>query len=74
MSLNHPRYALAVLLIGAAAFSSTSEARKLGELDFQPCSLQNSMSATTVSGQCATLKVAENPAQPKGRQIELALA
>jgi len=74
MSLNIAGYGLAILTLGAATLSPTAYARKLGELDFQPCSLQVAMSATTVSAQCATLKVAENPAQPTGRQIELALA
>ena len=74
MSLNVTGYGMAFLTLGAAMLSTAAQARKLGELDFQPCSLQVAMSATTVSAQCATLKVAENPAQPKGRQIELALA
>ncbi len=74
MSLNYAKYGLGLLMLGGAMLSPQAEARKLGELDFQPCSLQMSISAMTVSAQCARLKVAENPAQPKGRQIELALA
>jgi len=74
MSHYNTRIGLSLALLGAAAISPEAQARKLGELDFQPCSLQMSISAMTVSAQCATLKVAENPAQPKGRQIELALA
>lgn len=74
MSHNTTRIGLSLLLLGASTLSPAASARKLGEIDFQPCSLQMSISAMTVSAQCATLKVAENPAQPKGRQIELALA
>jgi len=54
--------------------SESANARKLGQLDFHPCSLPVPQMAATVSAQCTTLKVAEDPANPKGRQIELALA
>ncbi len=69
-------YLLLNLSLGLALSlgSQTASARKLGELDFQPCSLPVLQTSLTVSAQCSTLKVAENPAQPKGRQIELALA
>ena len=62
------------LIIGSALLSSSLEARKLGQLDFHACSLPVLQTSMTVSAQCATMKVPENPAQPKGRQIELALA
>jgi pimeloyl-ACP methyl ester carboxylesterase len=64
------------LAIGLAiGFNANSaNARQLGSLDFKACSLAIPQSASTVSAQCTTLKVPENPAAPKGRQIELALA
>ena len=74
MSLPYTKLGLGFLFLGAAALSTAVEARKLGELDFQPCSLPVRQTSMTVSAQCATMKVPENPAQPKGRQIELALA
>jgi pimeloyl-ACP methyl ester carboxylesterase len=60
------------LAIGVGA--NSANARQLGSLDFKACSLAIAQSTSTVSAQCATLKVPENPAAPKGRQIELALA
>ncbi len=74
MSLDYAKYGLSLLILSSAILSPSAEARKLGELDFQPCSLQVPQTSMTVSAQCTTMKVAENPAQPKGRQIELAIA
>jgi pimeloyl-ACP methyl ester carboxylesterase len=74
MSLPYTKLGLGFLFLGAVTLSTAVEARKLGGLDFQACSLPVLQTSMTVSAQCATLKVAENPAQPKGRQIELALA
>lgn len=74
MSHLHAKHALTLLLLGGAALASSAEARNLGQLDFKPCSLPLPNTSITVSAQCTRLKVAENPAQPKGRQIELALA
>ncbi len=65
---------LVFLILGSALLSSSLEARKLGQLDFQACFLPVPQTSMTVSAQCASIKVPENPAQPKGRQIELALA
>jgi len=74
MSLCNTKLGLGLLLICSATLSASAEARKLGQLDFHACSLPVPQTSMTVSAQCATLKVAENPAQLKGRQIELALA
>jgi pimeloyl-ACP methyl ester carboxylesterase len=74
MSVSYSKLGLTLLFMSATALSTTAEARKLGTLDFHACSLPVPQTSITVSAQCATLKVAENPAQPKGRQIELALA
>lgn len=74
MSLRYTKPGLGFLFLVVASVSTAVEARKLGDLDFQACSLPVPQTSMTVSAQCATLKVPENPAQPKGRQIELALA
>ncbi|MEO6172943.1 MAG: alpha/beta hydrolase [Arenimonas sp.] len=62
------------LCLALSLGSATAEASKLGQLDFKPCSLPLPQTSVTVSAQCTSLRVAENPADPKGRQIELALA
>ncbi len=74
MSLRNTKLGLGLLLICSAALSPSAQARKLGQLDFHACSLPVLQTSMTVSAQCASMKVPENPAQPKGRQIELALA
>jgi pimeloyl-ACP methyl ester carboxylesterase len=48
--------------------------RKYGTLEFQPCTLTNPQAPGNVEAQCATLQVAENPAAPQGRRIELKIA
>lgn len=60
---------------GAAA-SGSAEAgqRKLGSLQFQPCSLKVKGMSISVEAHCGKLQVAENRADPDGRRIELALA
>lgn len=69
----HPLMCLSLGVALSLGYQNAS-ARALGQLDFQACSLAIPQTSITVSAQCAKLKVAENPAQPKGRQIELALA
>jgi len=63
--------ALAVILPLAA---STAEARRLGSLDFAPCTLPGTGAAVAVEAQCTTLAVPENRAEPDGRMIDLAIA
>jgi pimeloyl-ACP methyl ester carboxylesterase len=53
---------------------SPADARRLGDIDFEPCTLAPKSVPTTVDAQCVTLQVPENHADPQGRQIELALA
>lgn len=49
--------------------------RQYGRIAFQPCSLPAPRAGIdSVEAQCGTLRVAENPAQPKGRQIDLRIA
>ena len=74
MSLSYAKFGLGLSILGAGLFGPSAEARPLGQLDFQACSLPVPNTSMTVSAQCAKIKVPENPAQPKGRQIELALA
>lgn len=63
--------ALAVLAtLGAAPLS----ARTLGELEFEPCVLTAAGLPRPTEAQCTTVPVPENPADPAGRTIELALA
>lgn len=51
-----------------------AQARSLGGLDFQACTLATLGSSASVEAYCTTLQVPENHAEPGGRQIELALA
>ena len=68
------RSALAALILMALA--PAAHARQLGELEFAKCELPvvGIRPTNPVNAECTTLKVPENWAEPKGRQIELALA
>jgi pimeloyl-ACP methyl ester carboxylesterase len=48
--------------------------RQYGQIGFQPCTLTATQAAGNVEALCGKWKVAENPAQPDGRQIELNIA
>ena len=48
--------------------------RTLGRLAFAPCTLAPQFGTASVEAQCATLKVAENPQRPDGRQVALHVA
>ncbi|MDB6162757.1 MAG: exported protease [Xanthomonadaceae bacterium] len=48
--------------------------RRFGRIAFTPCTLAPQMGAAGVEAQCGSLRVAENPALPKGRQIALHIA
>ena len=50
------------------------EARRLGTLDFAPCTLAGAGSAAAVEAQCTTLAVPEDRATPDGRTIDLSIA
>ena len=54
--------------------TAPAPARRLGTLEFTPCTLAPKMSAETVEAQCATLAVPEDYAHPAARKIQLALA
>ena len=48
--------------------------RMLGRIAFTPCTLAPQFGAGSVEAQCGTLAVAENPALPQGRKIDLHIA
>ena len=70
----HPLTRWLAIAIAIAAASSSANARTLGSLDFEPCTLAPPFGAGTTEAQCATMSVPENRAEPDGRQIELAIA
>src|SRR5690349_18663677 len=57
---------LAIALVAVAPFAHA--------LDFKPCDLPSKGSREVLQAECATLTVAENPAKPDGRKIDLAIA
>src|SRR4249919_1115884 len=60
--------------IGAAGNAPAAITRRLGRLAFTPCTLAPEFGTQSLEAQCTTLKVPENRAAPRGRQIELAIA
>lgn len=63
-------------LVCAALFAAwpAAQARTLGSLVFEPCTLAPEFSQVSVEAQCGTMSVPENWAKPEGRKIELAIA
>ena len=59
---------LAIALIAAAPLAGAET------LTFKPCDLPQQGSREVLQAECATLTVAENPARPDGRKIDLAIA
>lgn len=70
----HPLTRWVAIAIAIAAASSSANARTLGTLDFEPCTLAPPVGVATTEAQCTTMSVPENRAEPQGRQIELAIA
>lgn len=73
--------AAAMLLSGcgqgpAAQKQAQAEAgqRLYGRIAFRPCSLTSPFTADSIAAQCARYAVPENPALPKGRQVQLNIA
>ena len=60
------------LICGSAA--AAAKGRRLGTLEFEPCTLSSPGLPLTVSARCTTVPVPENHARPDGRQVDLALA
>lgn len=64
-------------LLAAAWLAASAPAvagARLGGLDFEPCVLAAAGLPRPVEARCTSLSVAEDPATPEGRRIELALA
>ncbi len=53
---------------------ATAQARSLGTLEFEACTLAPAFGQTAIEAQCATLTVPEDRGRPDGRRIELAIA
>jgi pimeloyl-ACP methyl ester carboxylesterase len=62
------------LLPAALLLGSAGHAEKIGTLQFKDCDLPLRGTKDVIQAQCATLTVAENPALPDGRKIDLRLA
>lgn len=59
----------------ALALAAPAEAqRRLGSLEFEPCTLKAPLSVLNVAAYCTRFEVPEDPADPSGRRIELAVA
>jgi pimeloyl-ACP methyl ester carboxylesterase len=60
----------------AVAHHATAPApkRMLGRIAFTPCTLAPEFGAASIEAQCSTLSVAENPALPQGRKVDLHIA
>lgn len=72
-----PSPLLALSLLALAAVADAPDApvvRVAGSIPLTPCTLAAPGSPATVAAQCGRLVVHENPAQPGGRQVELAVA
>lgn len=66
---------MAAVLGVLSAPLATAQARSLGQLTFEPCTLSASgVGAASVEAHCTTVTVPENHAEPDGRSIELAVA
>jgi pimeloyl-ACP methyl ester carboxylesterase len=58
----------------AACLAAPAVAPAAGALALTPCELEHPLRLTVVAAECGVLKVAENPAEPHGRQIGLRVA
>lgn len=63
-----------LLFAGVFAGLPVVQARILGTLEFEPCTLAPEFATSSVEAQCSTLRVPENHDAPDGREIELAIA
>ena len=60
--------------VGAAGHAPQAITRTFGKLAFTPCTLAPEFGTQSTEAQCTTMKVPEDRANPKGRQVELAIA
>jgi len=74
MGLATAAYLSISLVLAGASLAGPAQARTLGELEFEPCVLTSPGLPRPTEAQCATVTVPENPAEPEGRSIDLALA
>ena len=58
----------------ATASAPPAPPRMYGEIAFEPCTLASPFGVDGIEAQCGKYSVAENPAEPDGRQVELNLA
>lgn len=65
---------LAVLAALNAVSGDACAARRLGGLEFEPCTLSAAGMAQTVAAQCTTLMLPEDRAKPESRRVALAIA
>jgi pimeloyl-ACP methyl ester carboxylesterase len=65
---------LLLTLVAMTAAADAPVGRRMGSLQFTPCTLSAPGSPTTVSAFCGRLAVPEDASQPRGRAIELAVA
>src|SRR4249919_2512061 len=71
----HPGHAGSAEKANAASASVEKPvARRLGQLEFTPCTLAPEFATQALEAQCTTLQVPENHAAPNGRKISLAIA
>jgi pimeloyl-ACP methyl ester carboxylesterase len=61
-------------LVALALAAPAQAQRRLGSLEFEPCTLTAPLSVLNVEAQCTRFEVPENPAAPEGRKITLAVA
>jgi len=64
----------AAVLAGSLFGPGPCHAAQPGRLSLSPCQLHQALDLTLIQAQCGRLAVPENPAAPRGRQIELQLA
>lgn len=57
-----------------AANKADAATRHHGTIAFTPCTLSGAVASQNVQAQCGTLSVAEDPAKPEGRHIDLRIA
>jgi pimeloyl-ACP methyl ester carboxylesterase len=65
---------LATVLLRAAAAAAGSPEAPAPALTLSPCVIEHPLRLTVVPAECGSLRVAENPAEPRGRQIALRVA
>jgi pimeloyl-ACP methyl ester carboxylesterase len=69
------RVLITLAAAGGLALSASADAqRRLGTLVFEPCTLTAPLTVLNVEAQCTRFEVPENPSNPAGRKIELAVA